>query len=248
MSPTPPASRHHTPRNTVSGVHEKESTEGVPAPTKPAVRDTYHHGQLREALVCAAVQLVAERGVEQLSVREAAKRAGVSPGAPFRHFANRTALLTAVAEQATTQLRQRVEAALESAVHEAPLTRFGAIGQAYLDWARDYPEHFQVVSDRRLIDYESSASLRTDNDAIRTHMQSLLGEALGSRSDTGLAQLAARALVYGLARMAVDGHMAEWDAACPAQQPVQATNAETRVLNYFIGLLQARPQQRTSHR
>lgn len=205
------------------------------------MRDTYHHGQLREALVCAAVQLVAERGVEQLSVREAAKRAGVSPGAPFRHFANRTALLTAVAEQATTQLRQRVEAALESAAHEAPLARFGAIGQAYLDWARDCPQHFQVVSDRRLIDYESSASLRADNDAIRSHMQSLLGQALGGpdgAADTGLAQLTARALVYGLARMVVDGHMAEWDAA---SQPSlrDATPVETRVLNYFTGLLQA---------
>jgi AcrR family transcriptional regulator len=53
---------------------------------------------LVEALIAATVDLIEERGVEQLSVREAAKRAGVSPGAPFRHFRSKTTLLTAVAE------------------------------------------------------------------------------------------------------------------------------------------------------
>lgn len=245
MPSRPSASRRQTPRPSVTAAHEKEP---MPSAAPPAVRDTYHHGQLREALVRAAVQLVAERGVEQLSVREAAKRAGVSPGAPFRHFANRTALLTAVAEQATAQLRQRVETALASTALEAPLARFGAIGQAYLGWARDYPEHFQVVSDRRLIDYDSSVSLRTDNDAIRAHMQSLLSEALagpGATAETGLAQLTARALVYGLARMVADGHMAEWEAASGQRQPSQATRVENRVLDYFIGLLQAQQQAGT---
>ena len=68
--------------------------------TEPTARTSYRHGNLREALIEAAIQLVEEVGPENVSVREAAKRAGVSPGAPFRHFASKTALLTAVADQA----------------------------------------------------------------------------------------------------------------------------------------------------
>ena len=67
-----------------------------PAPVK---RPRYHHGNLKEALVNATVKLIEERGVEKVSVREAAKRVGVSSGAPFRRFPTRTALLTAVAER-----------------------------------------------------------------------------------------------------------------------------------------------------
>ena len=66
---------------------------------------SYHHGNLRKALIDAAVQLVEEGGPEKVSVREVAKRAGVSPGAPFRHFSNKTALMTAVAEQAMSRFR-----------------------------------------------------------------------------------------------------------------------------------------------
>src|SRR5579863_903664 len=63
----------------------------------PAARP-YHHGDLRRVLIDAASQLAEEGGAEAVSVREAARRAGVSPGAPFRHFPSRDALMLAVAE------------------------------------------------------------------------------------------------------------------------------------------------------
>ena len=108
-------------------------------PVAPEPRHSYHHGNLRQALIDAALALLEEGGVEALSVRSAAQRAGVSPGAPFRHFASRTALLTALAEEATSQLRQRVEAAVQDAAHAAPLARFTSLGQAYLGWACEHP-------------------------------------------------------------------------------------------------------------
>ena len=60
-------------------------------------RENYHHGQLREALITAADEILHESGIEGFSLRKAAARAGVSPGAPAHHFKSVTGLLTAVA-------------------------------------------------------------------------------------------------------------------------------------------------------
>jgi AcrR family transcriptional regulator len=205
----------------------------------PQPRAAYHHGNLREALVQAAVELIERDGLDKLSVREAAKRAGVSPGAPFRHFATKTALLTAVAEQATERLRLHVEQALEAAADAPALVRFGAIGHAYIEWARKNPTHFRVISERALIDYDSSASLRSDNESIRTRMQALFDEAFAhggsaANADAAHAQIAARALVYGLARMAVDGHFPEWSLS---RESTAKTMGGT--LDFFMSLLAA---------
>src|SRR5689334_17798420 len=129
---------------------------------KPAPKP-YHHGDLRAALVEASLAIIEERGPEQVTVREAAKRAGVSSGAPFRHFPNRTALMTAVAEEAQRRFRAEIEAALAAAPSE-PLARLHALGAAYLRWAIGNPTHFRVISARNLIDYESSDYLTRDND------------------------------------------------------------------------------------
>src|SRR5215467_14001747 len=83
--------------------------------SRTAASKPYHHGDLRRVLIDAALQLVGEGGAEAVSVREAARRAGVSPGAPFRHFPSRDALMTAVAEEAQRRFRSQIEAALAAA-------------------------------------------------------------------------------------------------------------------------------------
>src|SRR3979411_2764760 len=110
-------------------------------PPKP-----YHHGDLRRGLIEAALQLVEEGGAEALSVREAARRAGVSPGAPFRHFPSRNALMTAVAEEAQRRFRAEIAAAMAEAPGGDPLARFRSLGVAYLRWAMRNPAHFEVIS------------------------------------------------------------------------------------------------------
>src|SRR5580698_5992700 len=112
--------------------------EGVmSASTRPKSRPTrrpvpppkpYHHGDLRRVLIDAALDLVEQGGAESVSVREAARRAGVSPGAPFRHFPSRTALMTAVAEEAQRRFRAEIDAALAQAPAADPLARFRALG------------------------------------------------------------------------------------------------------------------------
>ena len=92
-----------------------------PAKRKAKISKPYHHGNLVEALIAVTVEIIEERGVEHVSVREAAKRAGVSPGAPFQHFRSKTALLTAVAEQAMGRLTQAVAAAQSNIDADKPI-------------------------------------------------------------------------------------------------------------------------------
>lgn len=185
-------------------------------------RQPYHHGNLVEALLAAAIALIEEKGAENLSVRELAKRAGVSPAAPFRHFPNKTALLTAVAEQAMARLAQAVRDAQSALGPADPLTELRAIGQAYLGWALDNPTHFQVISSRTLIDFAGSPMLTATNEALRLTVADLLmkAEAQGMLR-TGLTietlSFTARALVYGLARMGVDRIYPEWNIREPAR-------------------------------
>jgi AcrR family transcriptional regulator len=212
-------------------------------PTRPARRQAppkpYHHGDLRAALVAASLAIIEERGPEQVTVREAAKRAGVSSGAPFRHFPNRTALMTAVAEEAQRRFRAEIDAALAAAPNE-PLARFHALGEAYLRWAIRNPSHFRVISARNLIDYDSSPYLTRDNDEIRAMMSAALIAAARNgnlaTSDVAHLQIAARACVYGLARMYIDGHFAQWGRA---GETAEATMAQT--LGLFMELLAGGP-------
>ena len=190
------------------------NTPPIPPSAEPHPRSTYHHGDLRKALLNAAVQLIETRGLDAVSVREVAKMAGVSPAAPFRHFATRTALLTAVAEEAIDKLAVAIDLSLQAAADENPLMQFRAIGVGFLRWAFANPTHFQVISTRAIIDFEGS-TLRRRNDAIRTRMTGLMNQAseagLLRPGDVQRHQIAGRALVYGLGRMYIDGQFPSWE-------------------------------------
>ncbi|MFD1711891.1 TetR/AcrR family transcriptional regulator [Ottowia sp. GY511] len=238
--PAKPAA-HAQRRAADAAAQRTEAARGQPAEAQAAAARAprpYHHGNLREALIEAAVAIIDEQGVEQLSVRETAKRAGVSPGAPFRHFASRAALLTAVAEQATERLAASATQALAAAAGQPPLQRLAAIGHAYLDWASAYPTHFRVISDRTQLDGGGSPATAAANEGLRRQMRSLLDEALGthvSAAEREHALVASRAMVYGLARMAADGHFPEW------QLPQTDTPATLHgVLDFFIASLAQR--------
>ncbi|WP_231644788.1 TetR/AcrR family transcriptional regulator [Sciscionella sediminilitoris] len=92
----------------------------------------YHHGQLREALVRAGLELLAERGVTGFSVAELARRAGVSPAAPYRHFASKDDLFAAVALVIADQLIERVRAAVEAQTD--PVEKLAHAAGAYTEY------------------------------------------------------------------------------------------------------------------
>ena len=180
-------------------------------------RATYHHGNLRQAIIDAAVELVRDEGVEAMTLREAARRAGVSSGAPFRHFATKRELVLALAEQGMAQLRSAIEAVLDSSINRSAPARLALLGSAYVGWAADHPTHYRVLGDRLLIDFYQSEALLADNRWIRETMEQLLAEGQAAELirpvDQRQINLQLRALAYGLARMMVDGHFAEFAVA-----------------------------------
>jgi AcrR family transcriptional regulator len=101
----------------------------------------YHHGSLHDALLDAAEHLLPERGPEVLTLREVARHAGVSHGAPYHHFASRDALLAAVAERGFVRLGE----AMEGATGRTPRDRLAGICAAYVGFAARHPTRFRLM-------------------------------------------------------------------------------------------------------
>jgi AcrR family transcriptional regulator len=103
----------------------------------------YHHGDLRAALVDAAIELIAERGVRGFSLAEASRRVGVTIAAPYRHFADRDALLAAVAVRALEVFGAMVAA--EASDTDAPAQRLAAMTRAYVRFAAEHRPLFETL-------------------------------------------------------------------------------------------------------
>ena len=146
-------------------------------------------------------------------MREAARRAGVSPGAPFRHFPSRDALMQAVAEEAQRRFRAEIEAALAEAPAGDPLARFRAWG---------WPICAGRCATRPISRSSPAAGFSTttgpsrvsrDNAELIDLTERTLADAFAAgqlRGDLKQVQIAGRALVYGFARMNIDGHFPRW--------------------------------------
>lgn len=101
----------------------------------------YHHGNLRQALTTAALELIEQRGPMGFTLSEAAKQAGVTPAAVYRHFDGREALIAEAAQQGYEIFADLMEYAYQSGQPSA-LAAFEATGRAYLAFARKYPGHY----------------------------------------------------------------------------------------------------------
>ena len=107
-------------------------------------RRGYHHGNLRDALIRAALSLIAEKGPAGFTFAETARSAGVSPAAPYRHFRDRDDLLADVARQGFARFEAMLGRAWNDGLPDA-LTAFGNIGKAYLAFARTEPAYYSAM-------------------------------------------------------------------------------------------------------
>jgi AcrR family transcriptional regulator len=183
------------------------SGKKAPAATKTG-RDSYHHGDLKRALTSAALSLVAERGPKGFTLTEAARRAGVSAAAPYRHFTDKAHLLATVAEQGFLDLHAALTAGVDAA--SGPSDRLIGIGRAYVRWAVDHPDQYRVM-------------FGADNDkAQHPSLAVAAGQAFGSLLDAiAVAQDAGLlrgqepreaagplwSLVHGIASLAIEGEL-----------------------------------------
>jgi AcrR family transcriptional regulator len=110
---------------------------------------SYHHGNLSEALVQAALDLIAEYGPAGFSFAEVTRAVGVSPAAPYRHFQDRDALMADIARRGFDRFAVALSEAWQNG-QPAPLAALKAVGQAYLAFARDEPAYFAAMFEARL--------------------------------------------------------------------------------------------------
>lgn len=175
----------------------------------------YHHGDLRNALVAAALELVTKHGAEGFSLREAARAVGVSPAAAYRHFEDRSKLLRALAHEGLARLALKMEEAVATAPG-APgsparaTAELAAIGAAYVEFAVAHPAHFRVMFGPwcDLGDELAPELLPRGRDPLQ-----LLVDTLDAMVRTGAITASARAVaeisawsaVHGLASLLVEG-------------------------------------------
>jgi AcrR family transcriptional regulator len=124
---------------------------------KSASRQNYHHGALAAAIVERARAVLQETGPDELSLRSIARDLGVSHQAPYRHFANREALLEALAVEGFQALIESLEGALRSAGTDVH-ARFMAAGMAYVDFASANPAEYELMLGRPINDASLSAA------------------------------------------------------------------------------------------
>ncbi|SPP91836.1 Transcriptional regulator, TetR-family [Bradyrhizobium vignae] len=162
----------------------------------------YHHGELQEALIAASEAILAEQGAEGFTLREAARRAGVSPAAPSHHFGNAQGLLTEVAIRGYDALAEALRAAASG--KQGAREKLRAQGLAYVDFALRHPGRFQMMfANKRLVadDARLKQASRAAGHAFETVVAELVG---GTAKEAKTAAAAAWSTVHGFAKLALE--------------------------------------------
>lgn len=172
----------------------------------PARRETYRHGDLRRAIVRASAELLEAGGLEMLSIREVARRVGVTHAAPYHHFPDRAALLRAVAEEGFAALSRTMAREQDGAVDAAG--RLSRCGTGYVLFAVESPGLFRLMFRPELTGIAASSDSPAVEEAWR-----ILEDAVRDCQETGVAPPVPTRLlstlcwsaVHGLASLAIDG-------------------------------------------
>lgn len=169
-------------------------------------KSSYHHGNLRRALLDAAIEIIDARGVPALTMAALARAAGVSSGAPYRHFKSIDGVLAALANDGWRLLAAE-EAAL-AARATGPLERFRLAGVATVRFAVQHPVLYRLMctpDGRQSADPELRARMEAGEAQTRAMVAAAVDAQEMGQGDVEAQTLAAQALVYGLARLLVDG-------------------------------------------
>ena len=178
---------------------------------RKAKKTSYHHGRLREALLAAALELVREQGAAALSLREVARRAGVSHAAPAHHFGDKAGLLTALAIEG---FRLFAEAQRAGAARggDDPQSRFGWLGWAYVMFAAEHRAYFEVMFRPELLrrdDPELAQAGLAAYQVLLDHVRAALGGA-ATEDELALRSTVAWAHAHGLAPLWLDGNLTHY--------------------------------------
>jgi len=185
--------------------------------TKP--RKTYHHGDLRAALVRAGIDLVSRYGSRGFTMSQAAKAARVAVSAPYRHYADRDALLAAIAEEGFKRLAGRFESVA------AGDDRTERLAAAYVGFAVEHPAHFRVMFEGQL-DKARYPALKEAGDrafAVLLDEASALAGSKARAPERATATAALWSVVHGFAVIAIEGGFGQLEGGLPLDELLRRT-------------------------
>ena len=211
--------------------------DSPPTPAAAADARPYHHGDLRRALLEAALAILRERGPEGLTLRAVARAAGVSQTAPYRHFADRAALVAGVAEDGFRRLFARLWQAVAAplAPDETERARLQRLALEYLRFALEHPAEYRIMFGNALGGAQlegSSVPLPASFTEARASVFALLREGIAQLQARGIVRsedasamaLSAWALMHGLAMLTLDGQVAQAGEIAPEALALTATD------------------------
>jgi AcrR family transcriptional regulator len=134
---------------------------------------TYHHGDLRQSCIRKGLEFLS-KGKSEFSFRELARELGVSPGAPFKHFANKEALLVAITEEGFVQFAEALRNSKQKSEGLPPSERFRAKGVAYLEFALKNPHHYRLMFSHTIPRHEDYPSLHEKGMQAFTELTSMV--------------------------------------------------------------------------
>lgn len=172
---------------------------------KPA--GAYHHGDLRETLMAAAIEHIQAGGTEALSLRALAREAGVSPTAPYRHFPTKTCLFAALATEGFVELGGRAERVVKGEYPSAH-ARVVALGTGYVRYALEQPVKYRLMFGGVLTDFSAYDELQVAAEACYGHVRGVIEDGIergefvaGTARELGAATWAA---FHGIASLLID--------------------------------------------
>jgi AcrR family transcriptional regulator len=194
--------------------------------------ESYHHGDLKEALVDAAVRTLEAESLQAVTLRRLAREAGVSHAAPYHHFRDLDALMAAVAARGYRVLRAAISG--RSSADADAFGRLQAAGRAYVAFAVSRPELFRLMFSGRWRDTKGYPELQEEERLTFRALEELMVGATGPGEGTSRVTAAARAawaLVHGIATLLVDGRID----TPPDGDPVEAAEELTQELMLVLG-------------
>ncbi|MES2096960.1 MAG: TetR/AcrR family transcriptional regulator [Pseudomonadota bacterium] len=172
-----------------------------------SAKASYHHGDLRSALIAEGLRMLEERDDAELSLREIARAAGVSATAVYRHFPDKEALRGALAQAAYDRLGEAQRAAAVG--KDNVLDEFQAVGRTYVRFALDHPALFRLMASMPPHDDLFDLDANDDDEAaklLRAYAVKLAGKGASPETVRTIA-MRSWALVHGLAVLMIDGHV-----------------------------------------
>jgi AcrR family transcriptional regulator len=175
----------------------------------PPTRTSYHHGALRETLLDTTLRLIQTEGIGAVSLRRVAREAGVSPGAPYHHFADRADLLAALSARGYDLLAAQLAAARTRTA--SPVRALAGLMRAYVAFARREPGYFRLMFRPELSGTRQHPGLKAAEHAAKEQLQAAVADCVDAgivtADQAGVLEVAAWSLAHGLASLWLDGQL-----------------------------------------